>query len=1201
MDALRTLAASLPAGVCQLWHARGGPAGYGPNVDSPVFGTGQNISQGTKCQWDPTPVRAYGNYQVVGGMDTWVGYRVNNAAGYPIGTSTIAVDSGVKPILAEHWISFKGVSGKYTISAGGGLPAGGSGTITFSPALQEAVTDNLEIRLHKYGQRILSWGHAHTASSNSWPSWTCWTADSDQWLTLPYYRQLALSATDPTMEAIIAGNFHQDGGTTIDAANQVFYRTLPGGNPTIISRVDIGEYDPQDIGRFTDFALSGTLTFTSGSNLVTKVGGASFLTQLPLRGGTGYQIWVNGLDMFNGVSMRIMTVAAVTGADTLTLVHNWTPGTQSSSSCSAHDAYAMTSHWGFEPGGTQMAGPNNAAGTELWPDRDVLVWADFRTNSCVLYEKRTGLGHTAAWTVLKDISAAFDLTSGGVRNGGSLTGTIHYNTKRRSLFILVGVKLVSDTFGADGNEGAELFELKLNSFDAPQGATTLTRLDRFPFPIYTNNVTGGPVAHCPVSGKYLLWSGPYDPVTYALIPDTPRRFAELDPDATLGAQITWLDGSIFPPGMSNDIALNQTQQLECCVAYNYGVIVFMGGNNSYVYKHTANDWALNGMPSAQIEAGPGIQGNFQFGNGWVPKYTWDTANAAIDPALAAAVSGLTYYYGDQFNIAIKCYSAHPTVPRTDGGDGVGLPVISTTVKYKDQGGSLEFVAKNQTGYGGGELQANIDNTTSDASTPHGVMINPMPAARSRYLAYRFPIRCNAATLANERESTPTGIFWGQGCSTPAINSTTVNLATGGADATWVNRDVYIGWVNGQNWRYGFYHITAFNSSTQIVLNESPTFSGFQGFSGNIYIQPDPGSESSSTKIFILHGNTPYGFSSSQSIETTLTHLGRPTTEPLVNYISPYGQMGAQSNIKTQGFGGPLLADTFHLVDVETQFRPTATDFYTESAGSLVIKSASFLFTTAMVTFGSSIYFDGVGTRAGVFDYAVNASPWVPGLYQVVSVNTVDNSATLNSSPTPSAAGIRGHGHFSASSAGGLTASKNLLRLWIDGMLAGEYFDNRVDFASVAQPYGYGRVSISANANYRDVTEVHAARHTWIGHVSFSIQPLADNIATIAESLTASCAPATTGTVGVAYSSSIGVSGGTAPYTFAVTSGTLPAGLSLHSSTGLISGTPTTVGAYSFVVTVTDAVAATDATPSCGITISTGATVEKKLFPMLGRK
>ena len=73
-----------------------------------------------------------------------------------------------------------------------------------------------------------------------------------------------------------------------------------------------------------------------------------------------------------------------------------------------------------------------------------------------------------------------------------------------------------------------------------------------------------------------------------------------------------------------------------------------------------------------------------------------------------------------------------------------------------------------------------------------------------------------------------------------------------------------------------------------------------------------------------------------------------------------------------------------------------------------------------------------------------------------------------------------------------------------------------------------------------------------------------------------------GEVSVAYSQTLTATYGTTPYTWSISSGALPAGLSL-SSAGVISGTPTTAGTSNFTVQVADSVGGT-ATKDLSITI-----------------
>ncbi len=84
-------------------------------------------------------------------------------------------------------------------------------------------------------------------------------------------------------------------------------------------------------------------------------------------------------------------------------------------------------------------------------------------------------------------------------------------------------------------------------------------------------------------------------------------------------------------------------------------------------------------------------------------------------------------------------------------------------------------------------------------------------------------------------------------------------------------------------------------------------------------------------------------------------------------------------------------------------------------------------------------------------------------------------------------------------------------------------------------------------------------------------------------------PAGSVSAGGAYpSTTLAASGGTAPYTWAVTTGALPAGLTLSAS-GTISGSPTTAGTDNFTITVTDAANHT-ATANLSITINPKLTI-----------
>jgi uncharacterized repeat protein (TIGR03803 family) len=88
-------------------------------------------------------------------------------------------------------------------------------------------------------------------------------------------------------------------------------------------------------------------------------------------------------------------------------------------------------------------------------------------------------------------------------------------------------------------------------------------------------------------------------------------------------------------------------------------------------------------------------------------------------------------------------------------------------------------------------------------------------------------------------------------------------------------------------------------------------------------------------------------------------------------------------------------------------------------------------------------------------------------------------------------------------------------------------------------------------------------------------------------MTATTSSLPDGVAGVAYSQTLTEQNGLAPFTWTVTSGTLPAGLTLNASSGAITGTPTQPGVSSFTVQVTDS-ESVPATASASLSITVAA-------------
>jgi hypothetical protein len=94
-------------------------------------------------------------------------------------------------------------------------------------------------------------------------------------------------------------------------------------------------------------------------------------------------------------------------------------------------------------------------------------------------------------------------------------------------------------------------------------------------------------------------------------------------------------------------------------------------------------------------------------------------------------------------------------------------------------------------------------------------------------------------------------------------------------------------------------------------------------------------------------------------------------------------------------------------------------------------------------------------------------------------------------------------------------------------------------------------------------------------------------ASVGPALWISGTPVNTATVGTAYAGfTVSALGGTSPYTYSVSSGSLPSGITLNSTTGVVSGTPTASGVFvGIVITATDSAGLTANLPAFSISVT----------------
>jgi hypothetical protein len=113
------------------------------------------------------------------------------------------------------------------------------------------------------------------------------------------------------------------------------------------------------------------------------------------------------------------------------------------------------------------------------------------------------------------------------------------------------------------------------------------------------------------------------------------------------------------------------------------------------------------------------------------------------------------------------------------------------------------------------------------------------------------------------------------------------------------------------------------------------------------------------------------------------------------------------------------------------------------------------------------------------------------------------------------------------------------------------------------------IAVVNDATITATTPAHAAGRVNVTVTTPGGSGTGTGLYTYRANLTLTSSPSAVTQVGEPYSQANVATGGTPDYRFSVVAGSLPAGTSLDASTGLVSGTPTTSGAFSYTIEVAD--------------------------------
>jgi large repetitive protein len=280
-----------------------------------------------------------------------------------------------------------------------------------------------------------------------------------------------------------------------------------------------------------------------------------------------------------------------------------------------------------------------------------------------------------------------------------------------------------------------------------------------------------------------------------------------------------------------------------------------------------------------------------------------------------------------------------------------------------------------------------------------------------------------------------------------------------------------------------------------------------------------------------------------------------------------------------------------------------------AALSIAINATLTVTTSAPIAAGSTgvAYTQTFTTQGGTPPYSWQASGTLPA-----GISLSASSGVLSGTPTQSgtflitvkvsdATGAQASASYSLVIAGALTISTAPT---LPQASTGVAYSDTLQATGGQSPYQWALTagSLPAGLNLSATGQI-SGTPTASGSSTFTLQvtDASSNSANKQFTLTVAAGVAITstslpaGSTQISYSQTVAASGGSPPYSWSVTSGALPDGLTLQAATGALSGTPSTTGTFTFTVTVTDS---NSLTANKQFTLSIGAGFEITTSPSL---